>query len=303
VCAALIDKDGAFFYHLSIDKELKLGQLQADKRIVDGLMADGAAFTLLGYALGATRPMGVDTIPQSELMDIIYENPLFLPNGNRPQDWKAIVNNDYAAMVPTSGNPPHVGHYGMAKETGMVYGDPVFAVTADSVHKPSLSAQELLRRVAYFRSGNVPVVLTRGDPLFIDKARQFPGKAFAIGTDTLERMLDPKWSTQPIADMLAEFWDLETSFMVFNRDGVAAQPLLDQHLGRASFQLGRGRNYQHLFQLSHQTWDISSSQLRAEARIVIPDADFDRLVEKLETPPAPTPALKALARQHSTTQE
>jgi nicotinic acid mononucleotide adenylyltransferase len=213
---------------------------------------------VLGHALGATHPVGIESVPDSELREILYKNPLFLPNGNRPQDWKKIVENDFGSIVPTSGNPPHAGHYGMAKEMARAQGLPsLFSVTADSVHKPALTVPELLQRVSYFRSENIPVVLTQKDPLFIDKARQFRSKVFGIGTDTLERMLDPKWSTQPVADMLAEFWECETSFVVFNRNGQNAKEILDKLLPRG------GRDFRSLFEVHFMTWDVSSTQLRA----------------------------------------
>jgi nicotinic acid mononucleotide adenylyltransferase len=261
VVAALITKGGAFFYHLSITKELRLGQTPEMKRVEDGLTADDMAFALLGHALGATHPVGVESIPETELMDILFENPLFLANGKRPANWQEMMDSHFGCIIPTSGNPPHPGHYGMMAEMQQRYNtDGVFAVTADSVHKPSLKVQDLLQRVAYFRSETVPVVLTRKDPLFIDKARQFPAKIFGIGTDTLERLLDPKWSTQSIPDMLAEFWDLEVGFMVFNRNGQDARVLLDHHL----HPLARGAGFRQLFDVSFRTWDISSSQLRAQ---------------------------------------
>lgn len=260
VDAVLITPEGAFYYHLSMAKELRLGQTPEDKRIEDGLKADAVAFTLLGHYLKVTHPVGVDTIPESELMEVLYENPLFMANGQRPANWYEVMSSDFGCIIPTSGNPPHQGHYGMMAEMQRGYNlDGVFAVTADSVHKPALAVVELLQRVAYFRSGNVPLVLTRKDPLFIDKARQFPTKIFGIGADALERMLDPKWSSQPIADILAEFWDLEISFMVFNRNGQDANALLDKLLPQT------GRNFRSLFDVSFRTWDVSSSQLRAEA--------------------------------------
>jgi hypothetical protein len=89
-----------------------------------------------------------------------------------------------------------------------------YAVTADPVHKPSLRAVDLLDRVASIRlggGGTRMIVLTERDPLFIDKARQFPGAGIALGVDALVRMLDPSWGPN-VAEMLETFRALGTRF-------------------------------------------------------------------------------------------
>lgn len=253
--AVLLTPFGAYGYDLTLSKS-RLNITLEEKRIRDGASIDAMAVTLLGQHLGVGGSAGIFSIPDSELMDVLYENPLFMPNGQRPGAWKELVDTEYKAMVPTSGNPPHVGHYGMVREMEAGHGPTLFAVTSDSVHKPSLSVPELLQRVAYFRSGNVPVLLTRKDPLFIDKARQFRDKIFGIGVDALERLLDPKWSTQSIEEMLAEFWNLETNFMVFTRNNQSLFPTLDRYLPVHS-------RWRHLFWRGNGSWDVSSAQLRA----------------------------------------
>jgi hypothetical protein len=60
------------------------------------------------------------------------------------------------------------------------------------------------------------VAITCADPLFIDKAHQFPGAGIVLGVDSLIRMLDPAWGPS-IGEMLDDFRALGTRFYVVGR--------------------------------------------------------------------------------------
>lgn len=126
-------------------------------------------------------------------------------------------------FFPGSFNPIHDGHRDIGwKVCNITNQDPVYMITADSLHKKSLSVPEMLDRVAGIRLeryGLYPysgLLFTQNDPLFIDKAQKFPGCSFIIGYDTAERMLDPKWGPE-IIPMLHEFRKYKTTFYVCGR--------------------------------------------------------------------------------------
>ena len=100
-----------------------------------------------------------------------------------------------------------------------------------------------------------PVLFTRGDPFYLDKAKQFPNTSFVIGADALKRMFDPKWGYD-VKGLANKLWEMRTKFYVLGRvrDGVWIDPKeVCESLGgiwRKVFQPVAGR------------WDISSTEVR-----------------------------------------
>jgi hypothetical protein len=124
----------------------------------------------------------------------------------------------------------------MARENGAT-----FHVTVNPPHKPALSVTDVLRRAKWL--DGFPRLFTADDPLYLDKARRFPGAKFLIGVDALERMLDPKWGVEPPV-LLEELRRLGIRFLVADRevDGVIhslldlpheIRPLAERILGPA----------------------------------------------------------------------
>ena len=60
-------------------------------------------------------------------------------------------------------------------------------------------------------------LFTQNDPLYLDKARKFPGAKIVVGVDALIRMLDPKWGVA-VEPLIAEFRALGTKFLVADRE-------------------------------------------------------------------------------------
>jgi len=160
-------------------------------------------------------------------------------------------------LLPGSFDPCHDGHRMIADAVERQHGRRVaYAITADPVHKPSLRVVDLLDRVASIRLGSGrarPIVLTERDPLFIDKARQFPGAGIALGVDGLVRMLDPSWGPS-IADMLEAFRALGTRFYVAGRNIDGGWTTLDDVPIPARFR--------DLFESVEGRHDVSSTELR-----------------------------------------
>lgn len=79
----------------------------------------------------------------------------------------------------------------MEAASGLLKMSGVFELSVHNADKSSISPRELERRVAQFKAFS-PVLVT-ALPLFVDKARKFPGSAFVMGADTLARIVDPAY--------------------------------------------------------------------------------------------------------------
>jgi nicotinamide mononucleotide (NMN) deamidase PncC len=96
------------------------------------------------------------------------------------------------AVLPGSFNPLHAGHLDLAHVAGQILSAPVaFELSVTNVDKPSLRVAEVRRRLRQFEWRYV-VELTRA-PTFGEKARLFPGATFVVGSDTAERIAQPRY--------------------------------------------------------------------------------------------------------------
>lgn len=158
-------------------------------------------------------------IPPVLAREQFFEHPYFDCNGTKDK----ILAGANLLFMPGSFNPIHDGHRDIAWKTGNLTGQQcVYMVTVDSVHKKPLLVPEMLDRVAISRLERYgiyqqgDILFTQNDPLFIDKAKNYPGCGFIIGYDTAARMLDPKWGPE-IIPMLHEFRKYKTKFYVCGR--------------------------------------------------------------------------------------
>lgn len=121
-------------------------------------------------------------------------------------------------LIPGSFNPVHEGHRELRKVAEDILGGPVaYELAIVNADKPRLDFHSIEQRRAQF--GDEPLVIT-GAPLFIDKARVFPGTAFVVGYDTAARLIDPRYYGQSEARMheaLAELRGLGARFLVAGR--------------------------------------------------------------------------------------
>jgi hypothetical protein len=130
-----------------------------------------------------------------------------------------------AVLVPGSFNPLHAGHLGLAEVAAELVGKPAaFELSVANVDKPLLSLEEVRRRLAQFQE-RYPVWLTRA-PTFLKKSRLFPGVVFAIGVDTAQRLVAPRYygdSEEQLAAVLAAIRDAGCRFLVAARINSAGQ--------------------------------------------------------------------------------
>jgi len=155
-----------------------------------------------------------------EAMQRLFAYPCFEIDGRRTKTSAGSP----ACYVPATLNPLHEGHVELARRADQYLErsrDARFLVTATPVHKTATTLGSLLDRVGQvraLRARDEPrcIELSRDDPLFVDKVRQRPGATFVIGSDTLERLLDPRWGHAPEA-VLRSFEQYGVHFLVMGR--------------------------------------------------------------------------------------
>src|SRR5262245_51458619 len=147
---------------------------------------DSAALELLdGEQVAADAVAEAD--PLAQLLMGTVRSVTVTPGGRRAAD--APVQ---GVLLSGSFNPLHVGHERLAHVASDTLGLPAYLeLPVLNADKPPLGYAEIERRLDQFR-GRYTVVLSR-EPLFVGKAALFPGCVFAIGYDTVARLVDPRY--------------------------------------------------------------------------------------------------------------
>lgn len=126
----------------------------------------------------------------------------------------------HVAILPGSFNPLHSGHIQLARVAEARLREPVmFEMSIHNVDKPSLTREQIERRLTQFVGGSRRLVLTR-EPLYVGKAALFRGCTFVVGFDTASRLIDPAYydgDRQQMLDALAAIRDAGCRFLVAGR--------------------------------------------------------------------------------------
>jgi len=125
---------------------------------------------------------------------------------------------DGRLLLPGSFNPVHDGHREMLAVAEAVTGlTGAFELTLRNADKPDLDYLTVYERLTTL--ADTPVWLTNLSN-FEQKAERFPNTTFALGTDTLSRIAEPRFYADSTARMLEAFGRLAaqgTRFLVFGR--------------------------------------------------------------------------------------
>lgn len=253
-----------------------------EQRRQDGELADQIALHLLSLVLSdPEQTIDCTELPRWETIDAqdlarsrILVHPYFRNDGTRGT--ATDITATETIFYPGAFNPPHEGHFKgsqaalqcllqQALTPGLVsYRLPklVFSTTVDPPHKAALTVTEMLQRVAQLRGHNF--LLTEGDPLYLDKAKRWPGAKFILGADALDRMMDPVWGVEP-SYLLDQFKRFNTKFLVLGRlvDG-CYMSYADIKRKHASVMM-ETREGGSIFNAVPFRLDLSSSELRKKA--------------------------------------
>jgi len=116
-----------------------------------------------------------------------------------------------AVILPGSFNPLHQGHISSLNNSCTSNNsEGLFELCIVNVDKPSLTSTEIERRLDQFKFPNtIPIVLTNS-PLFVDKAKLFPGNSYAIGIDLVIRLINPKYTEGDECKMVENIFGMTT---------------------------------------------------------------------------------------------
>jgi nicotinic acid mononucleotide adenylyltransferase len=184
-------------------------------RVHDGMIADDLAFFMLVDALGISNfdpPVRQYNDATEKAKERFFARPFFSATGKR---FANIPESKHWALMPGAYNPPHEGHFGTANNVSEDYHrNVIFEVTAQPPHKDALSVQALLQRAKVLQGHNR--IFTKKNPLYLDKARAYPGIPLVMGADAMVRLLDPKWGVDILASF-KEFKELKTELYIAGR--------------------------------------------------------------------------------------
>ena len=230
------DDDSVTTDSLMLEKGLRdrAGEEDVVSRLVIAAIARACGVSAeLDLGLAASEGLVTDTArhaePVQRLLDgdarwvTVHPDGRMVVNGDAPQ-----------ALLPGSFNPIHEGHTELASVASRALGAPVvYELSVSNVDKPPLAVGEVHRRLDQFR-GVGTVVLTRAET-FLKKSELFPGCGFAIGWDTVTRLIQPRYygdSQTAMLQALAEMWGRGSRFAVGGRtdDGGAFRSLSDVNI-------------------------------------------------------------------------
>lgn len=249
------EKKGAHRAHIAIQTEFATHALalnfSADRAAEEIALAD-ALWQFIGILLGDAPP--------AETRSTRGEPAWHALISGTQKAWSSGVH-DGRLLVPGSFNPLHEGHRQMVRiaeeRTGF---KAALELSIGNVDKAPLDYQEIADRLSKGQETlDRPFWLTHA-PTFAEKAALFPGATFVVGADTVVRIAEGKYYSDPAArqDALGFLGDQNIRFLVFGRlMGDRFCTLESLVLPSALSQLCEGVSE------SEFRTDVSSSQIRS----------------------------------------
>lgn len=215
------DDDGSTTDSLVLEKGLRDREGEEDvvSRLVVASLARACGVAAeLALGLASTERVVTETVRHAEPVQRLLDGNVSWVTVH--PDGRMVVDADApSALLPGSFNPLHVGHTDLAAVASGVLGSEVaYELSVTNVDKPPLEVAEIHRRLEQFR-GKGTVVLTRAET-FIKKSELFPGCGFAIGWDTVTRLIQPRYygdSEPAMLRALAQMWARGSRFVVGGR--------------------------------------------------------------------------------------
>jgi len=145
-----------------------------------------------------------------------------------PTLWQGLFNGEHKStwvaaelplgVFPGAFNPLHEGHRQMVAVAEEILGhEVILEISAFNVDKPPLDYFDLQERE--LGTEGYPLVFSNA-PTFIEKSFVFPAATFVVGSDTIERIADPKYYGNQVASRDAALGLLQQRghrFLVFGR--------------------------------------------------------------------------------------
>ncbi len=143
-----------------------------------------------GIAAGVANQTDQQSRTSSDLLGGLYagRSTAFVvqPDGRWMEDGSSKL------VLAGSFNPLHCGHLELANIASRITGlPPAFELCVMNVDKAALGVHDVWKRVRQF-AWKFPVWITR-TPTFVEKASFFPNAIFAVGADTAERIVNPRY--------------------------------------------------------------------------------------------------------------
>jgi hypothetical protein len=249
-------------------------------RQVDGAISDIVGINLILHSAGIDQiPMRLEgAISSDELVDtgnglILKPRDLTPPDISGHNQGTLLIGIDGKVsepdldpkrhiVIPGSFNPMQYGHDRMAQAVQDFLGlEPVLEISARNIEKSATSMSDLAIR-ALQMEGRWPVILTQSNTRFIDKARSYNGCSFAVGHDTAQRIVDPKYYGDDPAQVTAALQEFSrrgiTFYVVSRRD--------QSEIAQGVQDLKVSAKFKHLFTELPGSFDISSTAIRTSVR-------------------------------------